>query len=143
VLDKHRYRETYSGRSNVYVEYKTPYAEYINVGNPLEWAWERVPFSFVVDWIIPVGSYIASLSVLQNVERIVGSVSERHAITVDQVEGIPAGYTLVTPAKMSYKQFSRRIVDPLVMPSLFRLSGNNSVNSLTNAIALLVQQRNR
>jgi hypothetical protein len=143
VSDRYKYEETYTGRSNVYVEYKTPYAEFIDFGDPLEWAWERIPFSFVVDWIIPVGSYIASLSVLQNVQRVVGTVSEKRTLTVDQIVGIPDGFTMVTPSKLTYKQFSRRIVDPLVMPSLFRLSGNNSVNSLTNAIALLVQQRNR
>jgi hypothetical protein len=136
------YEESYKGKSDVYVEYNTPYAEYINVGNPLEWAWERTPFSFVVDWIIPVGSYIASLSVLQNVVRVVGTVSERRVLSAKQTSASYPAYDLVLPATKEYKQYNRTLVGPLVMPSLFRLSGNNSVNSLTNAVALLVQLRN-
>lgn len=30
--------------------------------NPLSVAWELVPFSFVVDWFLPIGKYISSLS---------------------------------------------------------------------------------
>jgi hypothetical protein len=32
--------------------------------NPLEIAWELVPYSFVVDWFIPVGTYIAAWGVI-------------------------------------------------------------------------------
>jgi hypothetical protein len=29
--------------------------------NPLSWAWELIPFSFVVDWLVDVGGFIESL----------------------------------------------------------------------------------
>jgi hypothetical protein len=32
--------------------------------NPLEIAWEVVPYSFVVDWFLPVGSYIAAWGII-------------------------------------------------------------------------------
>lgn len=31
--------------------------------NPLEVAWELVPFSFVVDWFVPIGDYLSALDV--------------------------------------------------------------------------------
>lgn len=34
------------------------------ITNPLSLAWEALPFSFVVDWILPVGNYIDSLTAL-------------------------------------------------------------------------------
>ena len=30
--------------------------------NPLEIAWERVPYSFVVDWLLPIGNWLSALS---------------------------------------------------------------------------------
>lgn len=37
----------------------------LGLTNPLNVAWELVPFSFVVDWFLPVGSMLNSLSALQ------------------------------------------------------------------------------
>lgn len=37
--------------------------------NPLQLAWELVPYSFVVDWFINVGDYLGSLDALAGVER--------------------------------------------------------------------------
>jgi hypothetical protein len=36
----------------------------LGVTNPLEIAWELVPFSFVVDWALPVGQYLSSLDAM-------------------------------------------------------------------------------
>lgn len=36
--------------------------EQMGLLNPASIAWELVPFSFVIDWFIPVGKYVASLS---------------------------------------------------------------------------------
>lgn len=33
----------------------------LGITNPAEVVWERVPFSFVVDWFIPIGSYLSSM----------------------------------------------------------------------------------
>lgn len=36
----------------------------VGVTNPLEVAWELVPYSFVVDWALPVGKWLSSLDAL-------------------------------------------------------------------------------
>lgn len=33
----------------------------LGITNPIEVLWERVPFSFVVDWFLPIGNYLSSM----------------------------------------------------------------------------------
>lgn len=40
--------------------------------NPLAVAWEKVPFSFVVDWFFPVGTYLNSLTATRGLEAVFG-----------------------------------------------------------------------
>lgn len=42
----------------------------VGVTNPLNVAWELVPFSFVVDWFVPVGSYLQSLDALTGYDDV-------------------------------------------------------------------------
>jgi hypothetical protein len=55
---------TYSKR--VTAELREPLALNRSLGltNPLEIAWEVVPYSFVVDWFLPVGSYLSAWGVI-------------------------------------------------------------------------------
>lgn len=43
--------------------------------NPLEVAWAVVPFSFVVDWFLPVGNFLEALTARLGVDFIDGSLS--------------------------------------------------------------------
>lgn len=61
----------------VYVAFDVNSADY-TLGNPLEWAWERIPFSFVVDWMIPVGSYLSSLDALRGCSVYAGCISRKY-----------------------------------------------------------------
>jgi len=38
--------------------------------NPLQVAWELVPYSFVIDWILPVGDYLSSLDSLLSASNL-------------------------------------------------------------------------
>jgi len=52
-------------RSTAYVHLDNPnlyLASQLGLINPLSVAWELVPFSFLVDWFLPVGSFLESLS---------------------------------------------------------------------------------
>jgi hypothetical protein len=39
----------------------------LGLTNPLEWIWEAIPFSFVVDWWLQIGSYLGSIDSLYGV----------------------------------------------------------------------------
>lgn len=45
------------------------------ISNPALLAWELLPYSFVVDWFLPVGNYLESLSAYDGWELIEGTVS--------------------------------------------------------------------
>jgi len=68
------------------VRYRIP-TEHMNPGvafglmNPLEVAWELVPFSFVADWFLPVGDAIRGLTAYNGLEFAGGWYSYRHART--------------------------------------------------------------
>lgn len=42
----------------------------LGFANPLSLAWELVPYSFVIDWIIPVGDYLGGLDALVGVSDL-------------------------------------------------------------------------
>lgn len=58
-------------------EYRVTVRESISVArslglqNPASVIWEVVPYSFVVDWFIPIGSYLDSLGMLSNLSKTV------------------------------------------------------------------------
>lgn len=61
-----RYRVTYTRGSRIALTYKLDdgfLAQMASKGfsNPANLAWELVPFSFVADWFIPIGSYLQAL----------------------------------------------------------------------------------
>lgn len=49
----------------------------LSLTNPLEVAWELVPFSFVVDWMLPIGDYLSNMSALHGIEPLGYSVGDK------------------------------------------------------------------
>jgi len=47
----------------------------LGLDNPALILWEKVPYSFVFDWFLPVGDFLASFSALNGLKQIDGSVS--------------------------------------------------------------------
>jgi len=82
VTEKRSYSYTTPGSQNNYYEsrstlgYNVLYMEKLstarNIGllDPLSAVWERLPFSFVVDWFIPIGTYLENLNILPHVNGI-------------------------------------------------------------------------
>lgn len=115
--------------------------------NPLTIAWELVPFSFVVDWVVPIGSYLESLSATVGTDFVAGfedrivsldcdyrSIYTPYPYVTSLLEGTPATWSRRTYA------FERRILASFAPPNLFW--GNFlSTTRATSALALLVQLR--
>lgn len=51
--------------------------------NPLEVAWELVPFSFVADWFLPIGDYLSSLDAPFRFQHLGGTIGGRRETTID------------------------------------------------------------
>jgi len=48
----------------------------LGITNPINLAWELIPYSFVVDWFIPVGDYLSSLDAFLGKSFVSGTVSK-------------------------------------------------------------------
>lgn len=55
----------------------------LGVTNPLEIAWELVPFSFVADWFLPVGKYLNTLDATAGLDFRGGSITRLTKCGVD------------------------------------------------------------
>lgn len=87
VPDGNQVRHTFKGRSQIWVEisviYRIPPGALdiqtaFGLQNPLEVAWELVPFSFVVDWFYPIGEAIRALSAFNGLVFGSGYKSHKH-----------------------------------------------------------------
>lgn len=73
-------RHVKSDSLNVVVKLKSDTRDF-NLGSPITWAWELIPYSFVVDWGIGVGQYLENLDILRSVESIKGTRTRREQYT--------------------------------------------------------------
>lgn len=117
----------------------------VGISNPAVLAWELLPYSFVVDWFIPIGNYLSSIDATLGLNFLQGArtIFERTTVvrkytckdryngldyyTVDAV-GIKRGYRVT---RTSLKDF------PTVMYPTFK--NPLSMGHALNAIALLTQ----
>lgn len=122
-------------------------AEFASVGvtNPLDVAWELLPFSFVADWFLPIGDYINVLdSTLGYIFKGGTATGVRRISGKWFTTGTPAGFNGTASYSLSsgsYRQFkmSRDVYDGSPTPDLFQLGswGNLHGYRLNNAISLV------
>lgn len=119
----------------------------LGLNDPLTVAWELVPFSFVVDWFLPIGDYLearCAVSSLKGTYRM----TQRYRVKTDLVNR-PNGNGVVVraeegpyPGRASYEGLSltRSAEAPITRAAFPRFKPLNqaaSVKHCLNAIALL------
>jgi hypothetical protein len=109
--------------------------------NPLEVAWELVPFSFVADWFLPVGSYLSALDVPLRFVHVGGSYGCRvHTKQFTRVKAPSTGFNSL--CESVYVQRIPMTVPPsLELPSFG--GGSLSLAKMFTSISLLNQQVSR
>jgi hypothetical protein len=109
--------------------------------NPAEIVWERLPYSFVVDWFLPIGGWLSSLGAATGWDFLSGSrsfvrkvnesggyaVSNNPAITVQGGSGF----------NWSYTSMERRIYLDSPLPHFPGIKNPFSAQHVGNALALL------
>ncbi len=120
--------------------------------NPLDLAWEKIPFSFVADWFVPIGSYLNQLDATVGWEFVSGSLSQyikqKESIwqTVDLERATSDGWSGLNlgGSHTSYSwNFIRSIYGAMPIPSFVAsiLPKNPfTAGHATTAIALLLQK---
>lgn len=104
----------------------------IGLTNPLNVGWEVIPFSFVVDWFIQVGSYLQTLDALTGVKRIAitRAVKNQSHVWINHEEvgsGTRYTRTVLTPGSVRALTYE---------PSLTAKRVGDAVALLSNAFLL-------
>lgn len=111
--------------------------------NPLEVAWAVVPYSFVVDWFLPVGNFLEALTAPMGVTFVDGFYGTRAALR-GIYQGEPPGEYDATPVSYDMKihlnrfGYSRQRLTQFPVPKLY-LKDPFSTSHLTSALALIRQ----
>lgn len=113
----------------------------LGITNPLEVGWELVPFSFVVDWFLPIGDWLGAMDSLLGYEEAVQTVS-----VFVKAKGTKGGlskswssvnYT-VNDYSGSYDSVHLvRTVSPATMPLWPGFKDPRSLGHMANGLALL------
>lgn len=113
------------------------------VTNPLEVIWEKVPFSFVVDWMVPVGDWLSTMDAALGFKFLSGSTTMRLESTRSTVvanEPVNPPYRCKF-AKFEGKQRTLHIIrtvhnsSPLVAAP--RIKNPLSLGHMANGLSLL------
>lgn len=110
-------------------------AQSIDVINPLSLIWEVIPFSFVIDWGIPIGNYLSALTANAGLDFVGGFESQCVSAKIS-AQGATGGYT-GTPGgvTVNYQQFSRNKLGGFPDPLPYGKSPLSSSN-IASALAL-------
>lgn len=82
------------------------------ISNPMLLAWELVPYSFVVDWFLPVGDYLKQLTYAQGLSFKRGTVTRRTEINgsssmTKRYESSSGGTPILNGLGRNVKQYSK------------------------------------
>lgn len=108
--------------------------------------WERIPYSFLADWIIGIGGWINSLSALDGtlVTSYNETVTLRSGLTLSDFRSIDAGgwtisSTIINPHASFYEKKSRSVPNNPPLPSIL-FGSNMDWRRLLTSVSLLNQQ---
>lgn len=114
--------------------------------NPLEILWERTPYSFVIDWFMPVGQLISNITATAglNFKSATMTRSSKYKYSVERLPTGTLGWQVISPAvyrRESY--FTHRYAlshFPLPLPYV---KNPFSTQHMLNASALFYESRRR
>jgi len=115
-------------------------ADSVGLINPLSVAWELVPFSFVVDWFVPVGDLIQGIVPPQGVDFVDGWISCKCTGTARAWTTIPSPHPgwYTTASSSEVRKYRRKLTSipryHLVVPDL-----SLSKTQVASGLALLWQ----
>lgn len=112
--------------------------------NPVSLTWELIPYSFVIDWFVDVGSYLRNLetAMLYNSRFIVGYVSELYAwegiFDVHNKPIYPSNRTFInTQARLRERKFVRTRLTSYPVPRQPTFNVDLNSSRLLSAASLL------
>lgn len=126
--------------------YLLPLLSSLGLTNPFEVAWEKVPYSFVLDWMLPIGPWLGTLDAQSYLQFREGSITE--FVRCRASAGVRAANTALVPVKSidvlrpgSYRYYyMRRVLMPGPPTVDFpRLKNPLNLDKASKGLALLTQ----
>lgn len=134
---------------NLVARVNDPYlAKLASIGliNPASVAWELVPYSFVFDWLVPVGNLLKALTATVGLTFFTGSYTYRTFGSTKggwptQISTIPSRNKTVEIGEANAKglMVERLVYTDFPIPSLYVNTAPFSTKRLINALALIGQ----
>lgn len=123
------------------VDITMPTIHYLNslgLLNPLSLGWELIPFSFVIDWFLPIGQALSALTADLGLRFKSGSVT-RYSRSEVLYRWTVQKYVSGTPIRVLVTNLStwRWVLGIMPLPRLFMKNPFNSLTRAVTAIALL------
>ncbi len=114
----------------------------LGITNPFSIAWELLPYSFVLDWALPVGNYLSLLDADFGWQYELGSVGRLKKVRLDGTHQVmPSGHTLISGRPEDYvyaaDSFSRNVSYSAPWPVFPGLKNPFSATHVANAMSLL------
>lgn len=121
-----------------------PFGQFFGLQNPWLIAWELMPWSFVIDWFLPVGKWLEYQEVLRGVKIRDPSITRTRVITYTtrSVCKNQAAYSFKNQVGWGITKDKRRTLATPTVP-LPRVKNPLSVTHVTEAVALVRQQLSR
>lgn len=124
-------------------------ASSIGLTNLGEVAWELTPYSFVIDWFVPIGAYISSLTALYGLDFVRGCKTETIKFSGEAVLSATRKYQSLemTPVSLScsrdYKDCTRTLINAPPSPLIgLRPKDLDEALNVTKAVTSLALMNN-
>lgn len=122
----------------------------LGVTNPGAIAWELVPFSFVVDWALPIGDFLNQVDAMLGYGQVKCSISEIERFAIDhrllpsvwEPGGESDWRTRYTRSGRGYKHYvhlRRSVYNEVPLPNLPRFKNPFSLGHMANGLSVLSQ----
>jgi len=115
----------------------------LGLTNPLSVAWELTPFSFVADWILPIGNLIDTLDAYNGKVFAGGIMTEFYRVDAQRrnhvVKDIPQGHTDTTCSYLHWRYMNRLVLTDFPHAAALHFKNPLSVTHALDALALLGQ----
>lgn len=112
-------------------------ANRLGVINPAVWIWDKIPWSFVVDWWLPVGSFLNNLSAMAGLTLTGASITRERNWTSSIVYSWP--YQVVGTGQ-GFGKVKNRVVGSLPIPRSVPFGTGLGIQRGQNALALITQK---
>lgn len=118
-------------------------ARQLGLVDPATVVWELIPYSFVVDWFLPIGSYLENLNQIPTLSgRFLTIKSTRYQGGNIGKTSSPVNWTKIPTIGQFYLKIDRTVSSSLAVPKpqFNKLSDAMSPTRIWNAIALVTQR---